>query len=155
MNKTILIVEDDENDRLFHSLAFDHIHFRQHIQFVTDGQEAIDYLLGMHHFSERAKFPLPRVVLLDLHLPVLPGLEVLRWIRSRKRFNSTIVIPLTSSSSPLDIEATHAAGANDYLVKPFHFHGWSELASRVVSTWLLPPVPSHQPEWGALHHVPA
>src|SRR5262245_28817054 len=106
MNSVILIVEDDDNDRVFETLAFEDIGLSQSLRFAVDGHEAIDYIDGNGPFQNRHRFPLPSLVLLDLNLPTLPGIEVLRWIRSQPHFNSTIVIPLTSSNSPFDIEAT-------------------------------------------------
>src|SRR5438067_150996 len=97
MKRTILIVEDDENDRFFESVAFESIGLSQCLRFVTDGQEAIEYFQGRGKFRNRSRYPLPHLVLLDLNLPRVTGLEVLRWIRSHAQFRSTIVIPLTSS----------------------------------------------------------
>jgi CheY-like chemotaxis protein len=149
MHRTILIVEDDENDRLFESLAFADIGLAESLRFAIDGQQAIDYLQGVGKLLDRALFPLPSLILLDLNLPVLSGLTVLRWIRSRPQFQSTIVIPLTSSNNPIDIESTRDAGANDYIVKPVRLREWRALVHRIQRSWLRPHG-DRTPAWGTL-----
>src|SRR5690348_3203440 len=103
MKRTILIVEDDENDRVFESLAFESIGLKQSLRFVTDGQEAIDYFEGKGQFHDRACHPLPDVTLLDLNLPHVGGLQILEWLRSQPQFKSLVVVPLTSSNNAEDV----------------------------------------------------
>jgi CheY-like chemotaxis protein len=149
MRRFVLIVEDEEDDRLFERLAFADLGLADSLRFVSDGQQAIDYLEGKAEYVDRAKFPLPYLILLDLNLPVLSGLTVLRWIRSRPQFQPTIVIPLTSSNNPIDIESTRAAGANDYIVKPVRLREWRALVHRIQRSWLRRHG-DRTPAWGTL-----
>jgi CheY-like chemotaxis protein len=136
VNRTILLVEDEESDRLFLKLAFEEIGLGQCLCFVTDGQQALDYLSGKGDFEDRDRYPLPYLVLLDINLPHLTGLQVLKWMRDREKFRSIIVIPLTSSNHPADQDAARRFGANDYLVKPVGLAGWRGIARRVKDLWL-------------------
>ena len=152
MESIILIVEDDENDRLFESVAFSGIGLGDSLRFAIDGHEAIDYLQGTGKFKDRALSPLPSLILLDLNLPYILGLDVLRWVRSQPQFQSTLVIPLTSSNRSIDIESTRAAGANDFLVKPLGLGGWQTIAHRIQDSWLV----QHSgttPAWGTLAQI--
>jgi CheY-like chemotaxis protein len=145
MEQTILLVEDDNNDRWFSTLAFEFIGLGCNLRFVPDGQEAIDYLGGIGKYRDRSQFPLPHLILLDMKLPKLSGMEVLKWIRAQPQFRSAIVIPLTSSAFQEDIVAAHTAGANDYLIKPLQLAQWRALAQYIQSCWL--------PQ--SMHHMPA
>lgn len=136
MHQTILIVEDDNNDRWFITLAFKFIGLESNLRFVHDGQEAVDYLGGAGTYRERSQFPLPHLILLDMRLPKLSGLEVLRWIRAQAQFRTTVVIPLTSVVYQEDIVAAQTAGASDFLVKPLRLDQWRVLAHYIQSSWL-------------------
>src|ERR1041385_4370622 len=117
MNEPILLVEDEENDVLFLKSAFKKAGIANPIYVAADGQAALDYLHGIGQFSDREKFPLPGLVLLDLKLPYVMGLDVLRHIRVEIGLAS-IVIVLTSSNLPEDVEEAFRCGANAYLVEP-------------------------------------
>src|SRR6185295_18830422 len=93
---TILQVEDDPNDVFFLQRAMDRAGTAYRIQVVTDGQQAIDYLQGSGKFSDREKYPFPCLVLLDLKLPYVMGLEVLKWIRQQPGMALAVVL-LTAS----------------------------------------------------------
>lgn len=146
---TILVVENEENDRLFVTLAFEDIGLGDSVRVVPDGHEALSYLQGDGPYKDRSRYPLPHLVLLDLDLPRMSGFEVLRWIRCQSRFRSTIVIPLTSSSRPTDIETARKEGANDYLIKPAGIGAWRVMAWRVEFCWLQPPA-QQASRWGLL-----
>ncbi len=107
MNRVILVVDDDENDLLFAKMAMDKAGVRNPVQAAKDGQEALDYLQGTEKFADRLKYPLPYMVLLDLKLPYVMGLDVLTWIRSQPQFKTTIVIVLTSSRHIGDIRTAY------------------------------------------------
>lgn len=147
--RTILVVENDDNDRLFVALAFEDIGLGDSVRFVPDGHEAVRYLQGEGQYKDRTRFPLPHLVLLDLDLPRMNGFEVLRWIRSQPRFRSTIIIPLTVSNGREDIETARQAGANDYLIKPAGIGSWRMMACRIEFCWLQPPV-QQSSRWGLL-----
>src|SRR5437763_9063649 len=95
--KTILLVEDDENDSFFVRRGFKKAGVVNPMQIVRDGQEAINYLRGEGKFAQRDNFPLPDIILLDLKLPFVMGLDVLKWIRQQSDL-SPIVVILTSSA---------------------------------------------------------
>lgn len=133
MNDPILLVDDEENDIFFMTDAFNRLGV-QNFQIVTDGQQAVDYLRGEGKFSDRSQFPMPTVVLLDLKLPFIMGLDVLKRIRERP--GGPIVIILSASSDPRDISSAYAAGANAYLVKPSSVDGLLNLVRSIKDFWL-------------------
>jgi CheY-like chemotaxis protein len=118
MNQTILLVEDEENDVFFMKRAAKKNGILNPLQVAHDGQEAIDYLGGIGAYADRARFPLPGLVLLDLKLPRVMGFDVLKWIRKQAELQGLVVIVLTSSNLGSDIDMAYRLGANSYLVKP-------------------------------------
>lgn len=133
MNEPILLVDDEENDIFFMTDAFTRLGV-ENFQIVTDGQQAVDYLRGEGKFSDRTQFPTPTIVLLDLKLPFIKGLDVLKRIRERP--GGPIVIILSASSDPRDIASAYAAGANAYLVKPSSVDGLLNLVRSIKDFWL-------------------
>jgi CheY-like chemotaxis protein len=117
-NKTILLVEDNEDDVFMFRRVLKKALIANPVQVVTDGQQAIDYLSGTDGFSDRAKFPLPFLVFLDLKLPYRDGFEVLAWMRQQRSLNSVVVVILTGSDETRDHQQAYALGARSYLVKP-------------------------------------
>src|SRR5213595_3330720 len=93
----ILLVEDREDDVIFIRTAFERAKIQTAIQVVRDGEEAISYLSGTGKYSNRAEYPLPWLVLLDLKMPKVDGFEVLKWIRQESGCKALIVVVLTSS----------------------------------------------------------
>jgi CheY-like chemotaxis protein len=116
--RTILLVEDNEDDVFLMERALKGAGIANPLQIVSDGQEAIDYLSGTGKFADRAAYPLPAVVFLDLKLPLRTGHEVLAWIRERSEFETLVAVVLTSSNEPSDVRRCYSLGANSYLVKP-------------------------------------
>jgi CheY-like chemotaxis protein len=116
--KTLLLVEDSDDDVFFLKRALQRAGIQNPLQVVTDGQQAIDYLEGKGAFSDREKFPLPSMILLDLKLPYIMGVDVLKWIRSRPAFAALPVAVLTSSQEDGDISSTQKLGRISYLTKP-------------------------------------
>lgn len=114
----ILLVEDDVNDVFFFRRAMKEADFTHPLRVARDGAEALDYLTGKGAFADRAQFPLPCLIVLDLNLPRQHGLEVLRWIRERDPDNTVPVVVLTSSTSERDMIEAYRDGANSYLNKP-------------------------------------
>jgi CheY-like chemotaxis protein len=117
-NATILLVEDDPNDVFLMKRALKAAAITNPLKVATDGQEALDYLAGAGQFENRAEFPIPSLIFLDLKLPYKSGFEVLEWIRSQPSLDSTLVVVLTSSSEERDIKETYRLGAKSFLVKP-------------------------------------
>jgi two-component system response regulator len=115
--KTILQVDDDANDIFMLQHALKKVGVTNPIQVATDGQEAIDYLQGAGKFSDRERFPFPCLLLMDLKLPYVMGLNVLRWIRTQPG-PPLIVVVLTASAEDADIAEAYRLGANAFLTKP-------------------------------------
>jgi CheY-like chemotaxis protein len=152
--KTILHVEDDSNDVFFFRRAMNKNGVLNPVQVVSDGRQAIDYLQGAGKFADREKFPLPGLVLLDLKLPYVMGLDVLRWIRQQCG-SELIVLLLTASSEEADIAAAYRLGANGFLVKPSDASELEDMVKGIHQFWLVhntspggsprrqPPAPAH------------
>jgi CheY-like chemotaxis protein len=145
MNELILVVEDDENDLMFVKLAMKEAGISNPIQVARDGQEVLDYFQGTGKFADRAEFPLPYLVLLDLKLPFVMGLDVLAWIRNQPQFQSTIVIAFTSSHHTGDVGSAYQLGANAYLVKPAEMDELEGMMKTLKDFWLTKntPPPAH------------
>ncbi len=117
----VLHVEDDPNDAFLLKHALRKADLPVEVQHVSDGQQAIDYLSGTGSFSDRTHFPLPRLILLDLKLPMLNGFEVLAWARSHAPFFRLPVFVLSSSDLPEDVSEAKRLGADDFFVKTHTF----------------------------------
>jgi len=124
---TILLVEDNPDDAALTELALRGLPAQ--LEVARDGQEALDYLFNPDN-------ELPRLVLLDLRLPNIDGLEVLRRIRENERTCSTPVVILTGSTAPDDIATGYRYGANSYVCKPPDFDEFSGLIRQLGSYWL-------------------
>ena len=133
--KTILQVEDDPNDVLFLQRAMQKAGVVNPIQVVTDGQQAIDYLRGAGKFADREVFPFPCLVLLDLKLPYVMGLEVLRWISQQPEM-ALVVVLLTASSEEADVAAAYRLGAKAFLTKPSELDTLLAMARAIKDFWL-------------------
>jgi two-component system response regulator len=136
MKGQILLVEDDLNDVFFMQQAMRKAGIVNPVQVATDGQKAIHYLEGTGAFSDRDKFPLPCLVILDLKLPIVMGLDVLKWIRMRPELGVPVII-LSASSNEADIEAAYRLGANAYLVKPNAVEKLVAIARSIKEFWLV------------------
>jgi CheY-like chemotaxis protein len=114
----ILLAEDDDNDVFFMRRGLEKSQLDFHMQVVTDGQQAIDYLGGEGKFGNREEYPLPSMILLDLKMPFRDGFEVLEWIRTQSSLNGIPVVVLTSSAEERDRRRAKELGASAYFVKP-------------------------------------
>ncbi len=135
-NRTILLVEDERNDVFFLEYAFQAAGISNPLQVVEDGQEAVNYLAGSGKYANRAHYPLPCLVLLDLKLPVKMGLDILRWIRQQPSLQTLLVVVLSSSRDPHDIDDAYRLGARSYLVKPLSMSERLEIAKAIKYYWL-------------------
>jgi CheY-like chemotaxis protein len=133
--QTILQVEDDPNDVFFLQHAMTKAGVANPIQVAIDGQQAIDYLKGAGKFADRELFPLPCLVLLDLKLPHVMGLEVLRWIRSQP-LDHLVVIILSASGEAVDIAMAYRLGVNAFLTKPSEASELERLVIAIRDFWL-------------------
>ena len=136
MNRIILLVEDDDNDVFFMKRAMKLAGISNPLHVASDGRQAIQYLGGSGEHSNRAKFPLPCLVLLDLKLPHVMGLDVLKWIREQPELKNVIVLVFTSSKLPPDISRAYALGANSYLVKPSSSAELPNMVGMIKRYWL-------------------
>jgi CheY-like chemotaxis protein len=132
----ILIVEDQENDVLLLRRAFTKSRVLNPLQVVRNGEQAIAYLKGLGPFANRAEFPLPSLVLLDIKMPGTDGFEVLRWIRRESAFPILRVVMLTSSDEIRDVNRAYQLGANSFLVKPLDFERFAEITQALSGYWL-------------------
>ena len=114
----ILVADDNPHDAFFLKRAFLRAGINAPIQFVDDGEQAVNYLGGISPFSNRDSFPLPNLMFLDLKMPRLDGFGVLRWVRQQPRLCRLPVMVFTSSGEPRDVDLAHELGANAYTVKP-------------------------------------
>lgn len=126
------MVEDDPNDAFLIQRALRHAGLPAAAH-VSDGEAAVEYLRGTDKFADRV---LPRVLLLDLKLPRLSGLEVLRWLRSEPGLETLPVVMLTSSAQQADIATAYALHANSYLVKPVDANALREMIRSLGTYWL-------------------
>ena len=134
---TILLVEDDSNDVLLIQRAFRKASLSNPLQIVEDGEAAILYLKGEESFADRDRFPLPRLILLDLKLPRKSGFEVLVWLRQQPKFYGLPVVVLTSSKENNDIQQAYLLGANSYLVKPVGFDSLLDMIKTLNLYWFI------------------
>jgi CheY-like chemotaxis protein len=133
----ILLVEDNENDEELTLRALKKHKIGNPVVVARDGAEALDYLFGRGAYAERDVRVLPQVVLLDLNLPKLSGIEVLRAIRADDRTKVLPVVILTSSMEDSDLASGYASGANSYIVKPVDFNQFAEAVRQLGLYWLV------------------
>ena len=137
MSKTILLVEDNPDDAKLTLRAFNLNKILNPIVVARDGIEALDYLFGRGAFAERAGGPLPALVILDLKLPRLDGMGVLKAIRAEERTRLLPVVIMTSSKEDEDIVHGYALGANSYVRKPVDFTEFMEAVKVLGIYWLM------------------
>lgn len=131
----ILLVEDDPNDTILIRRAFQKAGFGDSLKAVADGEQAMQYLQGQKDYRDRARYPLPFLLLLDLKMPGTDGFEVLQWIRRQPDLKRLLVVVLTSSNLQADVDKAYDLGANSYLVKPVEFNQMVNMIQRFESYW--------------------
>jgi len=136
-SKTILLVEDNPDDEALTLRALKRNNILNEVIVARDGVEALDYLFARGAHSERDPDKLPEVVLLDLKLPKIDGLEVLRRIREDEKTRRLAVVILTSSNEERDIIAGYDLGANSYIRKPVDFNQFMEAVRQLGIYWLV------------------
>ena len=132
MPEIVLYADDDENDVFFMERAFELRRRREALRIVRNGRRAIEYLAGEGEFADRAQYPLPNFVVLDLKMPGRTGLEVLVWIRAQPALEALPVTLLTSSGQESDVEFCRHHGADGYLVKPTDATELERIAGRIL-----------------------
>ena len=143
----ILHVDDDPNDVFLLQHAMKKAGVANPIQVLTDGQQAIDYLRGAGKFADRETFPLPGLVLLDLKLPHVMGLDVLKWIRQQSGMTLVVVL-MTASGEDRDIATAYRLGANGFLVKPSEASKLEDMVKAIKDFWLTYNTPPQKPSSG-------
>lgn len=137
--KTILLVEDNPDDEALTLRAFNKNNIRNRVVVARDGIEALDYLMGKNKDTNESVLPdiLPELVLLDIKLPKLDGLEVLQRIRNNERTKHLPVVILTSSKEEQDILESYRLGANSYVRKPVDFSQFLDAVRQLGLYWLV------------------
>jgi two-component system response regulator len=135
--KTILLVEDNPDDEEFTLRALRKANVTNEIIVVRDGGEAVEYLFGTGKYADRDPEARPAVVLLDLKLPKLSGIEVLQRMRASPATRFVPVVVLTSSSEEEDKLKSYASGANSYVRKPVEFAAFANAVARLGIYWLM------------------
>jgi two-component system response regulator len=136
-NKPILLVEDSPDDEALALRAFKKSNMGNEIIIAHDGEEALNYLFGRGQYADRNVALLPAVVLLDLKLPKIDGLEVLRQIRNNPATKGLPVVILTSSKHEEDMVKSYNLGANSYVRKPVDFNEFVNAVGQLGMYWLL------------------
>lgn len=132
----ILLVEDNPRDAELTIRALKKKELAHKLFRVVDGVEALDFLFAREQFADRANEDLPKVILLDLKLPRVSGLEVLRILKKDDRTRSIPVVIITSSAEDPDVVAAYKLGANSYVIKPVQFESFIEAVSKLGVYWL-------------------
>jgi len=147
-NKTILLVEDNPSDINLTKRAFEKGHITNNLVVAEDGQEALDYIFGNGIYANRDISQLPTLILLDLKLPKVSGLEVLKRIRAAEIIKRLPVVILTSSKEDEDVAASYDLGVNSYIRKPIDFNQFVEAIKYLGLYWLVinepPPLESQR-----------
>lgn len=133
----ILLVEDNLRDAELTIRALKRSNLANRVFHAVDGAEALDFLFGRGKYEGRQIEATPKVVLLDLKLPKVNGLEVLRLIKSDPRLRMIPVVIVTSSAEDPDMEAAYKLGANSYIIKPVQFDAFMEAVSKLGVYWLM------------------
>ena len=133
---TILLVEDNLDHAELVMRNLQDFHVANTITHLNDGEAALDYLHGRGPYAERKRFPMPHLMLLDLRLPRIDGLEVLREVKSDERLRPLPVVILTTSDAERDMAMAYEYHANSYVAKPVHFIEFSKLLKDLGFYWL-------------------
>ena len=143
-NRTILLVEDNPQDEMLTLRALRKVNLANNVDVVRDGQQALDYLFRQGEFAGRAEGGPPTVVLLDINLPRVSGLDVLTRLRQAEETRLLPVVILTSSDEDRDRLRSYEGGANSFVRKPLDFAEFAETVARLGIYWLAvnkPPFP--------------
>lgn len=135
-HKTVLLVENNPDEEELLSLALEKSEIPLELVVVRDGIEAIDYLLGKEQFANCHTHQSPALILLDLNLPKIDGLEVLRRLRADRRTQHLPIVMMAASKDPQDILYSYSYGCNSYLRKPVNFSEYQTLVKNLVVYWL-------------------
>lgn len=131
----IVSAEDDEEDRLFLKEAIEDLEVPCELKFVVDGEELLDYLANRNKYYDKAEYPSPNIILLDLNMPKLDGREALQIIKAHKQWKRIPVIALTTSTDEDDVRGLYKLGANSYISKPRLFRELVDVMRILTKYW--------------------
>jgi CheY-like chemotaxis protein len=132
----ILLAEDREDDIALIRQAFARAYVPNPLQVVRNGEEAIAYLQGEGKYANRAEYPLPELMLLDLKMPRIDGFGVLKWVRRQPTLATLRIVVLTCSEALRDVNEAYSLGANSFMVKPMDFEDVIHMSKFLTSYWL-------------------
>ena len=132
----ILLAEDDENDIVLIRRAFDRAGIENPLFVVRDGEQTINYLYNIGKYYNRAEYPLPELLLLDLKMPRVDGFEVLRWLQTQPALRGLRAVVLTSSEAICDVNEAYRLGASSFLIKPLEFQNFVRSGELLRDYWL-------------------
>ena len=133
----ILLVEDNPNDAEMTLRALRRNNLANRVHWVKDGAEALDFLLGAGAYARRDPLLAPKLVLLDLKMPKVDGIEVLRRLKADPATRTLPVVVMTSSNEERDVAESYRLGANSYIVKPVEFEAFHETVAKIGLYWVL------------------
>ena len=134
--RTMLLVEDNQQDELLILRALRKVNLANQVEVVRDGQQALDYLFGEGEFAQRSGAEPPAVILLDINLPRIGGLEVLNRVRTDPRTRLVPVVILTSSDEERDRMRSYESGCNSFVRKPLDFAEFAQTVARLGIYWV-------------------
>ena len=133
----ILLVEDNPSDVILTKHALQKAKLLNPVQVANNGEMAVDYLSGVEPYNNRDQYPLPVMVLLDLHLPGKSGLEVLAWLRQQPTLKDLPVVVLSASNRANDVNRAYDLGINSYVIKPVAFDALLKVMRYLNQYWIL------------------
>jgi CheY-like chemotaxis protein len=133
----ILLAEDNPRDAEMTQRALRKINFANKVHWVKDGEAALDYLTRSGEYADRPASSNPKLVLLDIKMPKIDGIEVLRQIKSNENLKKIPVVVMTSSNEERDVIESYRLGVNSYIVKPVEFSAFAETVARAGLYWIL------------------
>ena len=136
VTKTILLVEDNPDDEALTLRALKKHNFAQTVDVVHDGAEALDYIFCKGDYAERDKSETPQLILLDIKLPKVDGIEVLKEIRESEQYHHIPIVMLTTSSEENDVIKSYDNGANSFIKKPVDFTEFLDVVNKLGVYWL-------------------
>jgi two-component system, response regulator len=139
----VLLVEDNIHDAEMTIRALRKVNLSNNLVHVKDGEEALDFIFGRGKFTGRETELLPKVILLDIKMPKVDGIEVLRQLKSQEMSKTIPVVIMTSSKEEQDVIRSYQLGVNSYVVKPVDFEGFAKAVSELGLYWLLTNQPPH------------
>jgi two-component system response regulator len=133
----VLLVEDNIHDAEMTIRALRKVNLSNNLVHVKDGEEALDFIFARGKFSGRETERLPKVILLDIKMPKVDGIEVLRQLKSQDTSKTIPIVIMTSSKEEQDVIRSYQLGVNSYVVKPVDFEGFAKAVSELGLYWLL------------------